>query len=57
MSKGRQRKLTFEQAEAIRRLYAAGRGSIRDLARHFNVSRSLVHKIVRGEAYVKEEDE
>lgn len=57
MPKGRSRKLTFEQAEAIRRLYAAGRGSIRDLARHFNVSRSLVHKIVRGEAYVKEEDE
>ena len=47
------RRLTFEQAEEIRRLHAAGEMGYGRLARRFGVSKKLVTQIVRGESYCR----
>jgi group I intron endonuclease len=46
------RKLTIEQANEIRKIYAQGEIGQQTLARQYNVSKSLIKKIVRGEIYL-----
>lgn len=59
-SKDRRRKLTDEQKEEIRSIYAEGRCGTRPLAKQFGVSRSTIQVIVnptikqRHHNYVKE---
>ena len=59
-SKDRRRKLTDEQKEEIRRIYAEGKCGTRPLAKQFGVSRSTIQVIVnpaikqRHHNYVKE---
>lgn len=45
-TKDRRRKLTDEQKEEIKRIYAAGVCGMRPLAKQFGVSRSLIQIIV-----------
>lgn len=45
----RRRKLTDEQKEAIKRIYAEGKCGTRPLAKQFGVSRSLIQVIVNPE--------
>jgi len=47
-------KLTMEQAEEIRRRYAAGEGSQHKLAREFKIGQATVYSIVNNKKYVKE---
>ena len=59
-SKDRRRKLTDEQKEEIKRIYAEGKCGTRSLAKQFGVSRSTIQVIVnpaikqRHHNYVKE---
>ena len=48
-SQDRRRKLTDEQKEEIRRIYAEGKVGQRPLAKQFGVSRSLIQIIVNPE--------
>ena len=47
------RKLTFEQAQEIRQLYATGEYSQRVLAKKYKVTRGIVVKIIKNESYKK----
>ena len=59
-NKDRRRKLTDEQKEEIKRIYATGVCGMRPLAKQFGVSRSLIQVIVnpdvaeRKKQYVKD---
>ncbi len=44
-------KLTRDKVEDIRARFARGRSSLRKLAKIYGVSPSLIHRIVRGEAW------
>jgi DNA invertase Pin-like site-specific DNA recombinase len=48
-------KLTFEQAEDIRRLYASGEVSQDKLARLYKISQATIYNIVNNKTYVKSE--
>jgi len=48
-------KLTFEQAEDIRRAYASGEVSQDKLARLYEISQATVYNIVNNKTYVKSE--
>ena len=45
-------KLTAERVGQVRSLYATGRFTQRELARHFSIAQSHVGRIVRGEAWI-----
>lgn len=47
-------KLTGQQAEEIRRIYAAGGFTQRELGLRFGISQTQVSEIVRGRAYIRE---
>lgn len=47
----RSSKLTSDQADSIRELYANGRGSYRELAKQFGVTFAMVRKIVTGRSW------
>jgi DNA invertase Pin-like site-specific DNA recombinase len=47
-------KLTMEQADEIRRRYAAGEGSQHKLAREFKIGQATVYCIVNNKTYVEE---
>lgn len=44
--------LNYVKAEQIRAMYAVGEGDIRQLARVFSVSKSLVGAVVKGRIWV-----
>lgn len=48
---GAKRKLAFEDAEAIRRLYAENAGTQREIGRAFGVGQEMVSAIIRGKVY------
>ena len=49
------RKLTFEQAESIRKRYAEGDSTQRELAETYKVSQSVIHSIVTKRSYLHDD--
>ena len=50
-----QRKLTFEQAEGIRKRYAEGDITQRELAETYDVSQYVIHSIITKRSYLHDD--